>query len=30
MSGSVMQVAWNDLYNLAKKYPDADVSFEAR
>lgn len=30
MSGSLMQVTWNDLYNLAKKYPDADVSFEAR
>jgi hypothetical protein len=30
MNGSVMQVAWTDLYNLAKKYPEAKISFEVR
>jgi len=30
MNGSVMQVAWNDLYNLAKKYPEAEISFKVR
>ena len=30
MNGSVLQVAWNDLYNLAKRYPEAEISFETR
>lgn len=28
MSGSIMQVGWNDLYNFAKKYPNGEISFD--
>ena len=30
MGGSVMQVAWGDLYSLAKKYPEGEIIFENR
>lgn len=30
MNGSVLQVSWNDLYNLAKKYPNGEIFFEKR
>ena len=30
MNGSVLQVAWNDLYNLAQRYPSGEVFFEKR
>lgn len=27
MSGSIMQVAWNDLFDLAEEYPEGEISF---
>ena len=30
MSGSVIQVGWTDLYNVATQYPNATITFEKR
>lgn len=30
MNGSVIKVAWNDLYNIATKFPEGKILFEKR
>lgn len=30
MGGSLLQVGWNDLFNIAKQFPNATITFENR